>query len=531
MSGSRSAAGAPSRKEQAPHGQDSTGLLGLGELSAALDRWLRDPDETSRKSVQAAFGQAVDASGLAGGRLHLHAPPIPEIEVGWGSMAGEGPSVAALRTHDLHFGDRTLAHLELDEPAESAVSAHDFAHTLEIVVAAAWSEARASQSAQELEALDAATRGIAGVLDLDRVLQLITDRVRELAHAQYAALGVVDQEGLIERFITSGISRADRERIGPPPRGHGLLGAIISASHPLRVHDIEEDPRRYGFPAHHPEMHSLLGVPVTARGRSIGRLYLTNKQPAGDFTEDDERLVEMFALHAGIAIENARLHEQVQRLAIVEERERIGRDLHDGIIQSIYAVGLSLEDVPELMSDEPEEAARRVERAIDSLDQSIRDIRNFIFGLRPELLEQAGLVGGLAALADEFRVNSMIDVDVETSDVEEMDLTPDQTSHLLSIAREALSNVARHSKATRGKVRVEALDSVVRLTVSDNGVGFDPERQRGPGHQGLVNMRDRVASIGGRMQLHSEPGGGTRIIVEVDRREAAGADPRMLGDE
>ena len=278
-------------------------------------------------------------------------------------------------------------------------------------------------------------------------------------------------------------------------------------------------------------MRSLLGVPVGARGRSIGRLYLTNKLPSGDFTEDDERLVEMFALHAGIAIENARLHEQVQRLAIVEERERIGRDLHDGIIQSIYAVGLSLEDVPDLMEDEADEARQRVERAIDSLDQAIRDIRNFIFGLRPELLEQAGLVGGLAALADEFRVNSMVDVDIETYGVEESDLSPDQTGELLSIAREALSNVARHSKATRGSVRVEARDGTVRLTVSDNGVGFTPDMQRGPSHQGLINMRARATAIGGNLELHSEPGAGTRIIVEVARREPSGAELTDRGNE
>jgi len=193
---------------------------------------------------------------------------------------------------------------------------------------------------------------------------------------------------------------------------------------------------------------------------------------------------------------NARLHEQVQRLAIVEERERIGRDLHDGIIQSIYAVGLSLEDVGDLMADEPDVARARVERAIDSLDQSIRDIRNFIFGLRPELLEQAGLVGGLAALADEFRVNSMVDVDVETYGVEEEDLSPEQTGQLLSIAREALSNIARHSKATQGTVSVEAHDGTITLTVTDNGVGFDPELARGPGHQGLINMRARAVAVG-----------------------------------
>jgi signal transduction histidine kinase len=237
----------------------------------------------------------------------------------------------------------------------------------------------------------------------------------------------------------------------------------------------------------------------------------------------------MFALHAGIAIENARLHEQVQRMAIVEERERIGRDLHDSVIQSIYAVGLSLEDVPDLMADEPDEARQRVERAIDSLDQSIRDIRNFIFGLRPELLAQAGLVGGLAALADEFRVNSMIDVDVEARGMEESDLAPDQTSHLLSIAREGLSNIARHSKATRGLVLVTAEGGLIRLVITDNGVGFDPDQQRPPAHQGLTNMRDRVSAMGGHMQLISEPGAGTRIIVEVARLSGNAAADQELG--
>ena len=207
--------------------------------------------------------------------------------------------------------------------------------------------------------------------------------------------------------------------------GLGLLGVIARESRPVRIHDIETDPRRAGLPPNHPRMHSLLGVPVVVKSRSVGRLYLANKLPSGDFSAEDERLVEMFALHAGIAIDNARLHEQVQRLAVVEERERIGRDLHDGIIQSIYAVGLSLEDVPELMGDEPEVAKARVERAVDSLDQSIRDIRNFIFGLRPELLEQAGLVGGLAALADEFRVNSMVDIDLETDEVDDREMDPD----------------------------------------------------------------------------------------------------------
>ena len=500
-------------------------------MAMALEEWRREAGADGHRHLTEAFAAVVDGSGLRGGYLALTAPPLAEVELRSGSLVDPGGETAGLRAYDLRFGDRILARLRLDAPPAAVFSVDECARGLEIVVGAAWSEARASQATDELAALDTATRGIAGVLDLDRVLQLITDRVRELAHAQYAALGIVDQEGGIERFITSGITRTERERIGPPPHGLGLLGAIVREAHPLRIHDIAADSRRHGFPPHHPPMQSLLGVPVGAKGRSIGRLYLTNKLPTGDFTEDDERLVEMFALHAGIAIENARLHEQVQRLAIVEERERIGRDLHDGIIQSIYAVGLSLEDVPDLMADEPDVAKARVERAIDSLDQSIRDIRNFIFGLRPELLEQAGLLGGLAALADEFRVNSMVDIELETEAAQDVSLPADQTGQLLSIAREALSNIARHSKATRGSITVESHAGMVRMTVGDNGSGFDPDIVRGPGHQGLVNMRARAADIGGFLTVESVFGSGTRIIVEVLRREPTSEEGASQGDQ
>ena len=499
--------------------RDSTGLLGLRDLSLALEIWQSQPDPHAHAQLAAAFDRIVESSGLRGGHLHLEAAPLTEVELRTGTLVDQEAETAGLRAYQLRFGDRVLANLRLDAPPAAVLSVDECARGMEIVIGSAWSRARAGQATDELAALDTATRGIAGVLDLDRVLQLITDRVRDLAHAEYAALGIVDQDGGIERFITSGVTRAERERIGPPPHGHGLLGVIARQARPVRVHDIATDPRRYGFPLNHPPMHTLLGVPIGVKGKSIGRLYLTNKRPFGDFTEDDERMVEMFALHAGIAIENARLHDQVQRLVIVEERERIGRDLHDGIIQSIYAVGLSLEDVPELMTDEPDEARARVERAIDSLDQSIRDIRNFIFGLRPELLEQAGLVGGLAALADEFRVNSMVDVDLDTADARDADLSPELIGQFLSIAREALSNIARHSKATRGSVQVETGDDFVRLTISDNGVGFDAATPRGIGHQGLVNMRARASSVGGRLDVESEPGAGTRIIVEAPRRE------------
>ena len=298
------------------------------------------------------------------------------------------------------------------------------------------------------DALDAATRAVAGVLSVEEVLQVIVDQVRPLVGAQYAALGTVDEHGVIERFITSGMDPTVRARIGALPRGHGFLGLIIKENRAFRIPDINVDPRRYGFPPNHPPMTTFLGVPVSVKGRSVGNLYFTDKAGGGPFTEADQGVVEFFARHAGIAIENARLHELVRSLAIVEERERIGKDLHDGIIQNIYAVGLSLEDVPELMGEDPDEVVRRVERAIESLHLAIRDIRNFIFGLRPDLLAGLPFEDGLAVLVDEFRHNSMIDIEL-VRDGPDWEPPPDVTAHLLGIVNEALSNVVRHAMASR----------------------------------------------------------------------------------
>ena len=202
-------------------------------------------------------------------------------------------------------------------------------------------------------------------------------------------------DGVIERFITSGIDRETRAAIGPLPRGHGFLGLIIRENRSFRIPDIAVDPRRYGFPPNHPPMHSFLGVPVTVKGRSVGNLYLTDK--AGRSRVLRGRPAPRRDVRPSTPGSRSRTRACTSRSSawpIVDERERISQDLHDGIIQNIYAVGLSLEDVPELMREDPDEVERRVERAIDSLHLTIRDIRNFIFGLRPELLSGTTLMAG-----------------------------------------------------------------------------------------------------------------------------------------
>ena len=377
------------------------------------------------------------------------------------------------------------------------------------------SEAQARILSPALQALDAAVRGISGVLDVEQVLQLIVDRVRELVAARYAALGIVDEKGQIIEFITSGVTIDERRAIGDLPRGQGLLGLIIRENRSYRIPDIGSHPESYGFPPNHPPMDSFLGVPITVKGEVVGRLYLTNKQHAPEFSADDQALVEMFALHAGIAIENARLHEQVQRLVLVDERARVSRDLHDSVIQSIYAVTLSLDDVPDLIDEAPEQARQRIDDAIDALHGVIRDIRNFIFGLHPLLFGSGSLLDGLRALADELRRNTTAEVEVVGDEPD--GVAVELTAELLAIAREALANVARHSGARHASMRLAVTDGTVSLEITDDGRGLEAKSDMSREHHGLANMRARAEGLGGTFDVRSGPDGGTRIIVVVPR--------------
>jgi signal transduction histidine kinase len=365
-----------------------------------------------------------------------------------------------------------------------------------------------------VEALSDAIGAVAGVLAVEGVLQLIVDRVRALVGSRYAALGILaDDRRHIERFITSGITNEQRRLVGAPPQGHGLLGLIITEGRSLRIPEIAAHPASYGFPPNHPPMRSLLGVPIRLKNRTIGNLYLTDKLAAEDFSEDDQRLVELFALHAGIAMENARLHEAVQHLAVVDERERIGKDLHDGIIQTLYAISLSLEDVPDLMDGSRADASARVDRAIDTLNGAIADLRQFVVGLRPEQVDTTDLTALLAGLSDQVRQSHAIEVELDLSR-ERIALTAHARGELLQIAREALSNITRHAHASTARVSLRHEGDDLRLEISDDGAGFDPAMAAPGGHHGLANMRDRAAALGGTLHVASS-GTGTTIIVRL----------------
>ncbi len=490
------------------------GLI-LPPLLEAIQAWLDAPGTATEQRLMHALADVASALDLHLERLRVTAPPLPPVDLQFES--GTAGAEVALRMP----GERApIGSMRLSGDPDQIAS---LTRTLELVMGSSHARARADRTQRQLQGLDQAVRGISGVLDLDRVLELIVDRVRDLAEAEYAALGIVSPDGQIERFITSGIAHEARERIGDLPHGRGLLGLIIRENKTYRIPDISTHPERYGFPPHHPAMSSFLGMPIHASGAVVGRLYLTNKLGAVEFSEDDQALVEMFALHAGIAIENARLHDQVRRLAIVDERERISRDLHDSAIQAIYAQTLALDDVPELISDDPVEAGRRVDEAIDALHGVIRDIRNFIFGLRPVLVEAGGLTDGLEHLANELRRNGGVSVSVSTADAVGPldDLTLETVAELLAVTREALSNIARHASATEASVGVGGGATELTLEIADNGRGFDADARADHGHHGVANMRARTERLGGRFAVHSDPDAGTRIIITLRRRPNA----------
>jgi GAF domain-containing protein len=303
---------------------------------------------------------------------------------------------------------------------------------------------------QALNALHKASLAISQELSLNKVLQHLADVACELAGAEYAAIGVPNDHGFLEAFIFSGISREQARQMAHPPRGRGLLGAMIQEKRSMRLRHITDDPRSIGFPENHPPMGSFLGVPIMYGDKAVGHIYLTNKLNAPEFSAVDQELVEMLAAHAAVAIKNARLYEEVERLAVVEERTRIGMDLHDGVIQSIFAVGLTLESTRLALAGTGEagqEAEELLDTAVEGLNDAIRDIRNFILDLRPRRF-QGDLGQSISRLAREFQANTLVPLQLDLPP--QLESLPNRTAHTIFLStQEALANVARHAKATK----------------------------------------------------------------------------------
>ena len=546
------------------------------------------------------------------------------------------------------------------------------------------------QLEQRLLTLHQTSLEIVQDISIDSLLERLAALACKEAEAQFAAVGVLDEKGTIDKFITAGMSRTEVDRVPHPPRGLGLIGALMNSKETIRITDIASDPRSCGFPSDHPIMTSFLGVPILQGERTLGQIYITNKINGQEFNDDDQQIIEMLAAYASAAIanahlykdliqrdrvltrrnenlalldqlastlvtstdinqilekglsqlmdylrleageiflrqedsknlnlvvhrgnsgnklwqrnqfimgegvvgrtaksgtpvllnltedevpdldpvtknlgvhqiavvplngrrgvmgamcvatchpqpldelevqflqaigswmattiENVRLNLQDRRLAILEERERIGMDLHDGIIQSIYAVGLTLEHARLLIKESPEQSTKRIEQAVNDLNSTIRDIRAYILDLRPRQLHNEDLMSGINRLVLEFRANTLLEVNLQ-GPADDLSILPtNQALALFHICQEALANIAKHAHARHVDVVVWTTNDRLLLEIRDDGNGFNPEKVKVTIGHGLSNMETRVTNAGGEVDITSEPGNGTTILAWV----------------
>ncbi|MEA4906743.1 MAG: GAF domain-containing sensor histidine kinase [Chloroflexi bacterium] len=546
------------------------------------------------------------------------------------------------------------------------------------------------QLEERLAALHRASLELVQDISVESLLERIAMVACEQAGARYAAVGVLDEKGQLERFITVGMQDNEIRRLSHPPRGEGLIGALMHTKEPIRVADVTSDERSAGFPKGHPVMTSFLGIPIRQGDNQLGQIYLTNKINAPTFTNDDQQVIETLAAYAAIAISNARLYNQLiqrdrvltrrnenlgllndmattlasstdidqildktlnqlmdflnlemgeiflrqgdsntlslvqhrgraagsiwnhdqfqmgegmvgktaengqpalmvlpnndghdldrafldgcfhqiacfpltarrgvlgvmcvatchpqpfgememqflsaisalagtavenvllnvqqRRLAVLEERERIGMDLHDGIIQSIYAVGLTLEHARLLMDSDSDQARKRINQAMNDLNSTIRDIRAYILDLRPRQLHDENLMQGIQRLVSEFRANTLVEVTLR-GPLDGMVGLPDaQALALFHICQEALANVAKHGRAHHVDVSLWATGERALLEVRDDGHGFEMDKAKVSLGHGLSNMQTRARNVGGDLDINSEPGAGTTVLAWV----------------
>ncbi|WP_198347236.1 GAF domain-containing sensor histidine kinase [Nocardia terrae] len=384
---------------------------------------------------------------------------------------------------------------------------------------------------ERLHDLVEAVYSVVSDLDVDMVLrQLVTAAVR-LVDAEYGALGLLDLDDpsgelRLAQFVPVGMDDSIIQRIGHWPRGGGVLGVVLSGDEPVRLDDLMQHPAFEGWPAGHPPMHSFLGVPVRYRGRVLGDLYLSNKRGGGTFTDEDERIIEALAVIAATKITNVRMYDQVQRdtvrrqqdsakIAVMEDRDRIARDLHDSVIQRIYASGLALQGA--LRMQPAADIADRLERVVADLDDTIQDIRGTIFslqsatggegGLRSQITELVASAARHLGFTPGLRQNGPIDT-----------LVPPETARqALAVLRESLSNVVRHADATRIDVSVTAARGELRISVADNGIGVGSAPRRG----GLRNIAERATELDGVVEIGlGLDGRGTTVVWRVPIPEA-----------
>jgi signal transduction histidine kinase len=365
-----------------------------------------------------------------------------------------------------------------------------------------------------LRAVSDAVLSVAAERSVEEVLQRLVESARELAGARYAALGTPDGDGGFSRFLTAGMTDELVAKLGPLPRSHGMLGAMLETAESFRTPDLHDDPRFHGWwPRGHPNMRSFLGVPISTPEGVIGAFYLTDKLGADEFTDADRELIELLAAHAAIAITNARLYEQSRELSVLSERNRLALELHDAVSQKLFSLVLTAESAATLVGRDADGAKEQLERVQALAQEALEELRALIFELRPPEVERDGLCGALrkhVSLLAQQRPGIALELD------DELPRNPKRDAEVLRIAQEAITNAIRHADAEHVRVRLDGEDGRLVLEVADDGAGFDPRapdlRSR---RLGLTSMEERARRLRGRLEIESATGSGTTVRLEV----------------
>lgn len=378
-----------------------------------------------------------------------------------------------------------------------------------------------------LAAVSSALLAMSRHLEVRDVLKTIVASARELLDAQYAALGVPDDHGGFAQFVVDGVSDEQWKAIGPLPRQHGILAAMLHEARPERLADVRKDPRFEGWPSAHPDMSDFLGLPIRDGDEVIGALFLANKLRPGEghpphpepkggcgFTEQDEELLSILAQHAAIALTNARLYERSRELTIAEERSRLAHELHDAVSQKLFSLRLTAQAAAALVDRDPARAKGELQQVAALAAEAAEELRAAVVELRPAALDEDGLI---ATLRTQIQVLDRAHTARVTFAVHKFRALPAaQEEAMLRVAQEALHNALRHSGAEHVDVTVDRRGCGAVLRVTDDGSGFEPHTVRRAGrHLGLVSMRDRAGGVGGTLAVESAPGKGTTIELEV----------------
>ncbi|MFD5474849.1 GAF domain-containing sensor histidine kinase [Streptomyces sp. NPDC127105] len=370
-----------------------------------------------------------------------------------------------------------------------------------------------------LAAVSSALLAMSRHLEVRDVLKTIVASARELLDARYAALGVPDDHGGFAQFVVDGVSEEQWRAIGPLPRQHGILAAMLSEARVERLADLREDPRFEGWPATHPEMSDFLGLPIRDGDEVIGALFLANKngvrhEGGCGFTEEDEELLSILAQHAAIALTNARLYERSRELTIAEERSRLAHELHDAVSQKLFSLRLTAQAATALVDRDPARAKGELQQVAALAAEAVDELRAAVVELRPAALDEDGLV---ATLRTQIQVLDRAHSARVTFTARGIRALPAaQEEAVLRVAQEALHNALRHARADHVDVTLDRRGGGAVLRITDDGTGFDPKAVRRAGrHLGLVSMRDRASGAGGRLTVESVPGKGTAIEMEV----------------